>query len=79
MKQLLILAAIALIATILTACAEHETVVTSSGGIYGHIDTVVIHGKPHEFIKYRVDRGGSTTHSPECWCLKGDTLKSIKN
>ena len=40
------------------------------GGIY-EIDTLVIHGEPHEIISERSSHQGGIMHSPECWCGKG--------
>lgn len=67
MKKLFILAAIA---ATLTACNQSELAYSTSGNT-GILDTVTIHNRPHEFIRFTVKKGGSMVHSPECWCLKG--------
>ena len=41
-----------------------------NGGIY-MIDTLAIHGKPHEIIRECTSHRGGIMHSPECWCGKG--------
>lgn len=39
------------------------------------VDTITIHGKPHEILLRRTsntrDAVGGMMHSPECWCGKG--------
>lgn len=40
------------------------------GGFY-LIDTLAIHGEPHEIIRECTNYRGGIMHSPECWCGKG--------
>ena len=43
------------------------------------IDTVCIHGNPHEMLINHVKGGAVFEHSPECWCLKNDTINETQN
>ncbi len=69
---------------IMTSCYDNSPYVKGNNGkyyrsakegtnhyLYTYIDTIIIHGKSHEFVLY-TDNGyqGSMCHSPECWCLK---------
>lgn len=68
----------------LVSCLDDQrktaTVISPTGfknGIY--IDTIDVHGHPHEIIFSLVKGGISPTHSPECWCLKNDTINETQN
>ena len=61
------------LATILMLCGcEDKThyAQPKSGCIY-LIDTLAIHGEPHEIIRECTNYRGGIMHSPECWCGKG--------
>ena len=67
LKHLYALAAILM----LCRCERHtEKAKPFNGGIY-MIDTLVIHGEPHEIISEQSSNQGGIMHSPECWCGKG--------
>lgn len=40
------------------------------GGLY-MIDTLAIHGEPHEIVRECTNYHGGIMHSPECWGGKG--------
>ena len=55
---------------LLCSCTNNSVEFSDHRGGYYWIDTLTIHGKPHEFIIS--DMGclyNGFTHSPECWCL----------
>ena len=72
MKNKLNLALVAIVAVMIFCGCERDTeqAKPSHGGIY-EIDTLVIHGEPHEIISECSSRQGGIMHSPECWCGKG--------
>lgn len=75
--QITILAGLLTIAAIsvaMASCTNNDTHAKSMDGRdYRRItiDTLVINGKPHEYLFSRVNSGWQITHSPECWCEKG--------
>ena len=61
------------LAAILMLCGcerRPNTAQPKNGGFY-MIDTLAIHGEPHEIIRERTSHQGGIMHSPECWCGKG--------
>ena len=72
MKNKLNLALVAIAAVMIFCGCERnaEQAKPFHGGIY-EIDTLVIHGEPHEIISERSSHQGGIMHSPECWCGKG--------
>lgn len=48
--------------------SDSEVALSSRHSMYSYeIDTLSIHGAPHEFIQNI--RNGALCHSPECWCF----------
>jgi hypothetical protein len=68
MKKLLIAATLIVALSSCTRAGKEPM-----GGDFNHsciIDTLTIHGVPHEFILNVAHYAGGICHSPECWCLK---------
>jgi hypothetical protein len=74
MKSLILLSMLTVL-TALSACTnENKAVIPNSdyartvSGVC--VDTLIIHGQRHEFLRDSGINGGGICHSPECWCYQ---------
>lgn len=55
---------------LLCSCIDNAVKLKGRNGESYWIDTLTIHGNPHEVIIKNYDREfNGFMHSPECWCL----------
>lgn len=55
---------------ILCSCRNNMVELRGHNGEFYWIDTLTIHGNPHEvIIKNNSKESNGFMHSPECWCL----------